>query len=108
MRAADTDSDAMPVQNLAIAAALEEIADRLEIQDANPFRVRAYRNAARTVQELPRDAKQMIERGETLAGLPGIGADLGGKIAEIAQSGSCELLQRLRREIPAAITELLA
>ncbi len=42
----------MPVQNLMIAAVLEEIADRLEIQDANPFRVRAYRNAARTVQEL--------------------------------------------------------
>jgi DNA polymerase (family 10) len=97
----------MPVQNLTIAAALEEIADRLEIQDANPFRVRAYRNAARTVQESQKDVKQIVERGETLAGLPGIGADLAGKIVEIARTGSCELLARLRQEMPAAITELL-
>ncbi len=97
----------MPVQNLAIATVLEEIADRLEIQAANPFRVRAYRNAARTVQALPDDIKSMVERGETLAGLPGIGADLAGKIAEIATSGSCEVLTRLRREMPSAVTELL-
>jgi DNA polymerase (family 10) len=97
----------MPVQNLLIAATLDEIADRLEIEDANPFRVRAYRNAARTIQELQRDAKQMVERNETLAGLPGIGADLGGKIREIALTGSCELLRKLRREMPPAITELL-
>jgi DNA polymerase (family X) len=97
----------MPVQNLMIAAVLEEIADRLEIQDANPFRVRAYRNAARTVQELQKDVKQMVERGGTLAGLPGIGADLAGKIDEIARTGSCELVKRLRQEMPAAITELL-
>ena len=97
----------MPVANLAIAAALEEIADRLEIQDANPFRVRAYRNAARTVQSLGRDVQAMAARGETLEGTPGIGADLAQKIAEIATRGSCPMLDRLRGEMPAAITELL-
>ena len=97
----------MPVSNIAVAAALGEIADRLEIQGANAFRIRAYRMAARTIQELPDDVRAKIERGETLAGLPGIGADLGGKIAEIATSGACEILRTLRREMPPAITELL-
>src|SRR5512143_1339207 len=97
----------MPIQNLAVATALEEIADRLEIQGANPFRIRAYRNAARTVQELQRDLGQMAERGEALVGLPGIGADLAGKIRDIARTGTCALLEGLRREMPAAITELL-
>ncbi len=49
----------------------------------------------------------MVERGETLAGLSGIGADLAGKIDEIARTGSCELVKRLRQEMPAAINELL-
>ena len=97
----------MPVSNIAVAAALGEIADRLEIQGANAFRIRAYRMAARTIQELPDDVRAKIERGETLAGLPGIGADLAGKIAEIATSGACEILRTLRREMPPAITELL-
>jgi len=97
----------MPVANLAIAAALEEIADRLEIQQANPFRVRAYRNAARTVGSLGRDVQAMAAHGETLQGTPGIGADLAQKIAEIATRGSCATLDRLRGEMPAAITELL-
>ncbi len=97
----------MPVQNLLIATALEEIADRLELQDANPFRVRAYRNAARTVREFPRDLKSVIDRGEVLPRLPGIGADLAGKIGELARTGHCALLDHLRAGMPASITELL-
>jgi DNA polymerase (family 10) len=69
--------------------------------------VRAYRGAARTVEEMPDDIAAMAERGETLAGHPGIGADLAGKIADIATRGTCELLEQLRREMPPAITELL-
>ncbi|MGE5088548.1 MAG: DNA polymerase/3'-5' exonuclease PolX [Candidatus Levyibacteriota bacterium] len=97
----------MPLQNLLIATALDEIADRLEIQDANPFRVRAYRNAARTVGEFQRDLKSVFEHGEALPRLPGIGADLAGKIRELALTGRCDLLDHLRAEMPASITELL-
>ena len=107
-RARRAGAERMPVQNLLIAAALGEIADRLEIQDANPFRVRAYRNAARTLQEYQDDVKEIVGRGGTVAGLPGIGADLAGKIREIALTGGCDLLTRLRQEMPPAITELLA
>jgi DNA polymerase (family 10) len=97
----------MSVQNLAVAAIFEEIADRLAIQGANVFRVRAYGNAVRMLQGLGRDVRQMVERGEDLTALPGIGADLAGKIREIVETGKCALLDRLRREMPAAVTELL-
>ena len=97
----------MSIQNLAVAAVFEEIADRLAIQGANVFRVRAYSNAARILQGLGRDVKQMLERGEDLCELPGIGADLAGKIREIVETGKCVVLERLRREMPAAVTELL-
>lgn len=97
----------MSVQNLAVAAIFEEIADRLAIQGENTFRVRAYSNAARMLQGLGADVKQKLERGDDLTELPGIGADLAGKIREIVETGKCALLERLRREMPAAVTELL-
>jgi len=97
----------MPVHNADIAAVLERIADLLELESANPFRVRAYRNAARIVGELGRDVKGIVEKGEKLTDLPGIGDDLAGKIAEIVDTGSCALLHKLEKELPAAITDLL-
>ncbi|TRZ69588.1 MAG: DNA polymerase/3'-5' exonuclease PolX [Rhodocyclaceae bacterium] len=97
----------MPIHNADIAAIFEEIADLLEIQGANPFRIRAYRNAARTLGELSQDARVLLEKGDDLTRLPGIGDDLAAKISEIATTGSCNLLQRLHKEPPPAITELL-
>ncbi|MGE5524078.1 MAG: helix-hairpin-helix domain-containing protein, partial [Rhodospirillaceae bacterium] len=98
----------MPVHNTDIAAVFTEIADLLEIEGGNPFRVRAYRNAARMVGELPSEVAAVLERGEELPKLPGIGADLADKVKEIATTGSCKLLQQLHRELPPAITRLLA
>ncbi|MGA9163691.1 MAG: helix-hairpin-helix domain-containing protein, partial [Thiobacillus sp.] len=97
----------MPTHNADIAATFEEIADRLEIQGANPFRIRAYRNAARMLGELPQEARALLENGEDLTRLPGIGDDLAAKIQEIVTTGHCSLLDRLRRELPPAVTELL-
>lgn len=97
----------MPVHNADIAAIFEEIADLLEIDEANPFRVRAYRNAARELLSLGTDVGGMLARGEDLTTLPGIGADLAGKIAEIAASGRCATLERLRKRLPPSITSLL-
>jgi DNA polymerase (family 10) len=98
----------MPVHNADIAAVFEEIADLLELGDENPFRVRAYRNAARVVSGLSLDLAATLAEGAELPKLPGIGADLDGKIHEIAASGSCKLLAQLRRRFPAGITALLA
>lgn len=97
----------MPVHNADIARMFEEIADLLEIGDANPFRVRAYRNAARVVGELQLDIAATIGRGQELPKLPGIGEDLAGKLHEIAKTGHCAMLDRLRRKMPPAIVELL-
>ncbi|MBI4756765.1 MAG: DNA polymerase/3'-5' exonuclease PolX [Betaproteobacteria bacterium] len=97
----------MPIHNADIAAIFAEIADLLEIQQANPFRIRAYRNAARIVGELGREVRAMVERGEDLTGLPGIGDDLSAKMREIVATGTCRALERLHAELPPAITELL-
>jgi DNA polymerase (family 10) len=97
----------MPVHNADIGVIFEEIADLLEIRGENPFRVRAYRNAARSVGELGRDLKTFVDEGQDLPKLPGIGADLAAKIREICKTGTCKLLEQLHREMPPAITELL-
>jgi len=97
----------IPVRNLAVAAVFEEIADRLAIQGPNVFRINAYRNAARMLQELCGDVAAMAEQGRDLTELRGIDADCAGKICEIAKTGGCELLERLRREMPSAVTVLL-
>ncbi len=97
----------MPVHNADIGAIFDEIADLLEIRGENPFRVRAYRNAARSVAELGRDLKTLIDERQELPKLPGIGTDLAGKIREICESGTCKLLEQLHRQMPPAITELL-
>ena len=97
----------MPRHNADIATTFEEIADLLEIQGANPFRIRAYRNAARILGELSEDVASLLDKGEDLTRLPGIGDDLAAKIREFVSSGHCSLLDRLHRELPAAITDLL-
>jgi DNA polymerase (family 10) len=97
----------MPVHNADIARVFEEIADLLDIGETNPFRVRAYRNAARTVAELQLDLAALVAEGAALPKLPGIGQDLTAKIREIADTGGCALLERLRRELPPAVTQLL-
>ena len=97
----------MPIHNADIAAIFEEIADLLEIQGANPFRVRAYRNAARTVGEFGRDLAAMLAKGQELPKIPGIGEDLARKIHEIASTGKSSFLERLHKELPETITELL-
>lgn len=97
----------MPVHNADIARAFEEIADLLELQGANVFRVRAYRRAAQTLGELNRSVREMVERGEDPDELPGIGADLAAKITEIVRTGRCGLLEQLRGEVPAELATLM-
>ena len=97
----------MPVHNADIATIFEEIADLLEIENANPFRVRAYRNAARQLQSMGVPAADMLAKGEDLTDLPGIGEDLAAKIKEIVETGKCRSLEKLRKKTPPTITELL-
>jgi DNA polymerase (family 10) len=94
--------------NAEIAAVFNEIADILEIEGANPYRVRAYRNGARTIESFGGDIAGILNSGRELQKLPGIGEDLLGKIHEIVATGTCKLLGRLHKEVPQAIVDLLA
>jgi DNA polymerase (family X) len=97
----------MPIHNADIAAIFEEIAELLEIQNENPFRIRAYRNAARQVEGMGVPVADMVAKGEDLTELPGIGTDLAAKIQEIVATGQCKALEKLRKQVPSSITELL-
>jgi DNA polymerase (family 10) len=97
----------VPPHNADIAAIFEEIADLLEIEGANPFRIRAYRNAARTIGDLSTEVSALLEKKEDLTELPGVGRDLARKIEEIVTTNHCTLLDRLRTELPPAVTKLL-
>src|SRR5512137_3114658 len=91
---------------IAVARALRELGMLLEVQGENPFKVRAYENGARALEELPGDLDEVIAAG-TLTELPGIGKALAGKIEELARTGRLALLDRLRSELPAGIGDML-
>lgn len=97
----------MPRDNSDIATIFDEIADLLEIENANPFRVRAYRNAARQINSTGVPVASMIAKGEDLTQLPGIGDDLAAKIKEIVETGACRALEQLRKQTPPAVAQLL-
>jgi len=96
------------MENIEIARTFDEVADLLDIQGANEFRIRAYRNAARTIGALGRPVESMIRaNGKVLEELPGIGADLAGKIEELCRTGKLALLRELAKKTPASLVALL-
>ncbi|MCW8126534.1 DNA polymerase/3'-5' exonuclease PolX [Microbulbifer halophilus] len=97
----------MPVHNREIADKFDRLADLLEIEGANPFRVRAYRNAARTVRGYPRAMADLIDDGEDLSELPDIGDDLAEKIDKLVESGDLPLLDEVEQRTPKALSELM-
>jgi len=96
------------MQNPDIARLFDEVADLLEIQDANPFRVRAYRNAARTIRDFPEPLADLVRTGtKDLTDIPGIGDDLAEKITAIATTGELPLRKQLASKLPAGLLDLL-
>ena len=93
--------------NQRIARIFNRIADLLEIKGENPFRVRAYRNAARTIESLGKNLQEMVEQKQALTSLPGIGKDLAGKINEIVETGRLSKLEQLEKRVPPGLVELL-
>jgi len=96
----------MPVQNIDIVDIFKKMANLLEIQGANPFRIRAYRNAARNLSNNQRNISDMIEEGTDLTNLPGIGRDLAEKIKEIVKTGSLSQLEEIESKIPSGLDKL--
>jgi len=94
------------MENAQIADIFAEIADLLELQGGNEFRVRSYRNAARTIQGLSQRVEDMAAEGRELSDLPNIGKSTAEKIKEIIETGTCQRLEDLRREMPEGLTQL--
>ncbi len=97
----------MPVHNSDVVEMFNEMADLLEIEGANQFRVRAYRNAARVVGSLPQSIGEMVARNDDLSELPGIGEDLAGKITQIVKTGAFRELKELEGRLPGELSRLM-
>jgi DNA polymerase (family X) len=96
------------MQNPDIARLFDEVADLLEIQNANPFRVRAYRNAARAIRDYPEALDDLVRSGiKDLTEIPGIGEDLAEKISAIITTGDLPLRKQLAAKLPAGLLDLL-
>ena len=97
----------MPIHNSDIADIFNRVADLLDIEGENQFRIRAYRNASRVVGGLPRNVADMVKEGEDLTQFPGIGKDLAGKIKEIVETGTLGQLKELEEKTPPALSRLM-
>lgn len=94
------------MDNKEIARILDTIAKLLEVLGENPFKVRAYDNAARLVRGLPEPVGELCRRG-ALKGLPGIGAGLREKLEELCRTGRLEYYEKLKKSVPGGVVELL-
>ncbi|MFI4875661.1 MAG: DNA polymerase/3'-5' exonuclease PolX [Blastopirellula sp. JB062] len=93
--------------NEQIANRFEQLADLLEFDGANAFRIRAYRNAARTIHDLTDPLAALVEQGSDLTKLDGIGGDLAKKIVAMVETGKLTQLDDLLKKIPATVLAIL-
>lgn len=95
------------MENLEIAKVLSQMADLLEIQDANPFRVRAYRNAARLVDGHATPMRKLVAEEADLTALPGIGKDMASHIVALVTEGRLPALDELTAKIPGSLIDVM-
>src|SRR5207249_4800193 len=94
------------MRNLEIAFIFNQIGDLLEIQGANPFRVRAYRKAAANIESLADNIETLAQRG-ALRNVPGIGEDLANKIDEYVRTGHIQFHEDLKLEVPLGLAKIV-
>ena len=97
----------MILSNAEIASIFNQLADLLEIKGENPFKIRAYRNAARTIENLGTDLRKMLEDGMNISQIPTIGEHIALKIEEIIKTGKLAKLESLKRDFPLQLLDLL-
>ena len=91
-----------------VADVLDQVADLLEFEGANPFRIRAYRGGSRVVRELTESVAEIVADGSRkLTDLPGIGKDLAEKITTLIETGRLPFLDELLERIPESVLSLL-
>src|SRR5499426_613142 len=90
-----------------IAGVLEKIATLLELKAENPFKIRAYTNAARAIETFGANVSNFQDE-DAVAKIPGIGKSIALKIKELAETGSLKYFQKLSAEFPTGILELFS
>jgi len=93
--------------NQVIADRFDELADYLEIKGENPFKIRAYRNASRTLRDYPAEMAKELADGKELTEIAGIGKEIAAKIATLVESGKLPALEAIRAEFPPQLPQLL-
>jgi len=96
------------MKNTAIAKVFSDIADLLELKGENAFKIRAYQKAVRAIEHYPREIKIMLEEGEDLRSIPGVGEAIAKKTTELVTTGKLGYYENLKAEFPEGITNLLA
>jgi DNA polymerase (family 10) len=94
------------MNNTAIAQVFQDMADLLELKEDNPFKIRAYQKAARTIETLPEELDQLMKEGR-LREIPGVGEAISNKITELLTTGKLEAYDKLRSEFPEGIVNLM-
>lgn len=95
------------MENARIAEIFEEIADLIELDEGNEFRIRSYQAAARAIRDQSQRLEDLIAKGFDLSEIPNIGESSAEKIREIIDTGTCQRLEEMRSKIPAELTELM-
>jgi len=91
-----------PEHNRQVATIFRSIAERLATQRANPYRIRAYRKAADTIEALVEDIATVASR-QALEDIDGIGQDLADKIEEFLRTGTIQTYEALRTPLPESV-----
>jgi DNA polymerase (family X) len=94
------------IDKKAVAQVLEQIAAFLELKNENPFRIRAFRTAARAITGFPGELRQSLEDG-SLASAKGVGPATLQIVAELVTTGRASMLEELREQIPPGLVEML-
>ncbi|MCX6009467.1 MAG: DNA polymerase/3'-5' exonuclease PolX [Chloroflexi bacterium] len=95
------------MKNTAIAKVFQDMADLLELKGENVFKIRAYQRAARTIEHLPKEIEVMLQEGEDLQSIPGVGEAIAKKTVELVNTGKLRVYEELKAEFPEGITTLL-
>ncbi|UCD24148.1 MAG: DNA polymerase/3'-5' exonuclease PolX [Gemmatimonadota bacterium] len=95
------------MENIEIARVLQDVADLLEIKGSNPFRIRAYRNAAQVVAEHGTPLRKSVAEGADLTAIPSIGKDMARHIEELVTDGELSLLAELSQDVPLSLIEIM-
>jgi DNA polymerase (family 10) len=95
------------MKNSEIAKVFQDMADLLELKGENVFKIRAYQRAARAIEHLPKEIEIMLQEGEDLQTIPGVGEAIAKKSIELVNTGKLGAYEELKAQFPEGITRLL-